>query len=108
MSKEEKAKEYRLKTVLNTERYLEGGSNIEKAYIAGWDAACSEVGGEKYNCGKILNLRRKAYAKGKEDFLNKACEFLKSYRRDYPDGTGYVAGIIDDETIEDFKKYMED
>lgn len=38
--------------------------------------------------------------------INKACEFLTSYRRDYPDGTGYVAGIIDDETIEDFKKYM--
>ena len=37
--KEDKAKEYRLKAVLNTERYLEGGSNIEKAYIAGWDTA---------------------------------------------------------------------
>ena len=42
-NKEEKAKEYRLKTVLNTERYLEGGSNIEKAYIAGWDAAIDKA-----------------------------------------------------------------
>ena len=37
-NKEEKAREYRLKANLNAERYLEGGSNIERAYIAGWDA----------------------------------------------------------------------
>ena len=42
-NKEDKAKEYRLKAVLNTERYLEGGSNIEKAYIAGWDAAIENI-----------------------------------------------------------------
>lgn len=41
--KEELAREYRLKAVLNTERYLEGGSNIEKAFITGWDAAAKEI-----------------------------------------------------------------
>lgn len=44
----------------------------------------------------------------KDIFINKTCEFLKSYRRDYPDGTGYVEGIIDDRTIEKFKEYMKE
>ena len=39
-------------------------------------------------------------------FIEKACEFLKSYRQDTPDGCGYIAGIVNDKTIEDFKKYM--
>ena len=39
-------------------------------------------------------------------FIEKACEFLKSYRQDTCDGLGYIAGIVNDETIEDFKKYM--
>lgn len=38
--------------------------------------------------------------------IEKACEFLKSYRQDTCDGLGYIAGIVNDETIEDFKKYM--
>lgn len=40
-------------------------------------------------------------------FIDKACEFLKSYRQDTPDGYGYIAGIVNDKTIEDFRKYME-
>ena len=39
-------------------------------------------------------------------FIEKACEFLKSYRQDTYDGMGYIAGIVNDKTIEDFKKYM--
>ena len=39
-------------------------------------------------------------------FIEKAREFLKSYRQDTPDGTGYIAGIINDETIDDFVNYM--
>ena len=39
-------------------------------------------------------------------FIDKACEFLKSYRQDIYNGMGYIAGIINDETIEDFRKYM--
>ena len=31
-------------------------------------------------------------------FIEKACEFLKSYRQDTPDGFGYIAGIVNDET----------
>lgn len=40
-------------------------------------------------------------------FIEKACEFLKSYRQDTYDGMGYIAGIVNDKTIEDFRKYME-
>lgn len=39
-------------------------------------------------------------------FIEKACEFLKSYRQDTNDGRGYIAGIVNDKTIEDFKKYI--
>lgn len=38
--------------------------------------------------------------------LDKACEWLKQYRQDTPDGTGYIAGIVNDKTIEDFRKAM--
>jgi len=41
-------------------------------------------------------------------FIEKACEFLKSYRQDRYNGMGYIAGIVNDETIEDFRKYMEE
>ena len=49
----------------------------------------------------VVSDAEECYRQGYKDAIDKACEFLKSYRRDYPDGTGYVAGIIDDETIED-------
>lgn len=41
-------------------------------------------------------------------FIEKVCEFLKSYRNNTPDGYGYIAGIINDKTIEDVKKYMKE
>ena len=41
-----------------------------------------------------------------DTFIEKACEFLKSYRQEIYDGMGYIAGIVNDETIEDFKKYI--
>lgn len=40
-------------------------------------------------------------------FIEKACEFLKSYRQEIYDGVGYIAGIVNDETIDDFINYME-
>jgi len=43
----------------------------------------------------------------KDAFVERACEFLKSYRQDTIDGTGYIAGIVNDKTIEEFKKAME-
>lgn len=43
----------------------------------------------------------------KDAFIERACKFLKSYRQDTCDGMGYIAGIVNDKTIEDFKKYME-
>lgn len=39
-------------------------------------------------------------------FLEKAEKFLKSYRRETHDKTGYISGIIDDKMIKDFKNYM--
>ena len=39
-------------------------------------------------------------------FIEKACKFLKSYRQDTPDGTGYIACIVNDKTIENFVNYM--
>lgn len=44
----------------------------------------------------------------REELIDKACEWLKSYRQDTPDGTGYISGIINDETIEEFKQAMEE
>lgn len=38
--------------------------------------------------------------------LDKVCEWLKSYRQDTHDGTGYIAGIVNDKTIEDLRKTM--
>lgn len=49
-----------------------------------------------------------AYLAGQEKMIAKACEWLKSYRQDTPDGTGYISGIVNDKTIEDFKKAMEE
>ena len=46
--------------------------------------------------------------KEKQELIDKACEWLKQYRQDTPDGTGYVAGIVNDKTIEDFRKAMEE
>lgn len=40
--------------------------------------------------------------------IDKACEWLKKYRQDTYDGTGYIAGIVNDKTIEDFRKAMEE
>ena len=44
----------------------------------------------------------------KDAFIEKACKFLKSYRQEIYNGMGYIAGIVNDETIEDFRKYMEE
>lgn len=41
-------------------------------------------------------------------FIEKVCQFLKSYRQETPDGMGYIAGIVNDETINEFRKYMEE
>lgn len=40
---------------------------------------------------------------GIEDVKYITCEFLKTYRQESYDGTGYVEGIINDKTIDDFK-----
>lgn len=61
-----------------------------------------------YDGKAMLHVLHKGAAIGRREMLDKACEFLKSYRQETPDGMGYIAGIINDETIEDFRKYMEE
>ena len=39
-------------------------------------------------------------------FIEKTEKFLKSYRREMPDKTGYISRIVNDKMIEDFKNYM--
>lgn len=64
---------------------------------------------EEAACEYDNNLAFEAGAQWqKEQMIDKACEWLKSYRQDTPDGTGYIPGIINDETIEDFKQSMKE
>jgi hypothetical protein len=39
-------------------------------------------------------------------FIEKTEKFLKSYRRETPDKTGYIPGIVDDKMIEDFRNFL--
>lgn len=48
------------------------------------------------------------YLNIKKELLDKVCEWLKSYRQETHDGTGYIAGIVNDKTIEDLRKAMEE
>jgi len=95
--KEEKAREYRLRAVFNTERYLEGGSNIERAYIAGWDACEAE------SIEIIKTAEDHAYFAGseamREKLIDKACDFLETYPHMF-------MGILRSEMIDDFRKAM--
>lgn len=43
----------------------------------------------------------------REQMVKETIDFLKSYRRETPDKTGYIAGIIDDTIIEDYRKLWE-
>lgn len=64
---------------------------------------------EKYHTIKVEILDELYAIKEKyESMTDKVCDYLKTYRRDTEDGTGYIAGIIDDKTIEDVKKIMEE
>ena len=42
-----------------------------------------------------------------DQMMKETIDFLKSYRRETPDKTGYIVGIIDDTTIEDYRKLWE-
>lgn len=39
--------------------------------------------------------------------IDKVCDWMKNYRQESSDGTGYVPGIVNDKTIEEFRKAME-
>lgn len=75
----------------------------EKLYITNdekrFSDKCHSASTEKYVDNDIEYTRTDA-------FIEKACEFLKSYRQYTPDGTGYIAGIINYKTIDDFVNYM--
>lgn len=40
--------------------------------------------------------------------IDKAVEWLKNYRQYTHDGMGYTSGIVNDRTIDDFRKAMEE
>lgn len=64
---------------------------------------------EKYHTVKVEILNELYAIKEKyENMIDKVCDYLKTYRRDTEDGMGYIAGIIDDKTIEDVRKLMEE
>ena len=66
----------------------------------------------EFDKAKKSNIERSRYAyiKGYDHafqyFMEKACGWLKSYIQETSDKTGYIAGVVNDETIEQFKNYM--
>ena len=59
-----------------------------------------------YNDAMVTPLEGDTMYVREDAFIEKACEFLKSYRQEIYNGLGYIAGIVNDETIEDFRKFM--
>lgn len=87
-----------VKTLYNKAR--EAKREIPKKY----SIVCND---EKYHTVKVELLDELYAIKEKyESMVNKVCDYLKTYRRDTEDGTGYIAGIIDDKTIEDVRNLM--
>ena len=83
-------------------------SAYEIGFLDGAEWADAQPTDEVLKLRKMFESDPDAYKQGYEDAFDKACEFLKSYRQETPDGMGYIAGIVNDETIEDFRKYMEE
>ena len=54
----------------------------------------------------VLSDAERCYIQGYKDAIDKACEWLEGYRQDTSDGTGYISGIVNDKTIEEFRKAM--
>ena len=88
------------------------------SYDTGWDDCPTDHIYVKESIEEVKALYSKAFEKKREiskkyavfpkDIINKVCDYLKTYRRDIEDGAGYIAGIIDDKTIEDVRKLMEE
>ena len=88
------------------------------SYDTGWDDCPTDHIYVRESVEEVKALYSKAFEKKREiskkyavfpkDIVNKVCDYLKTYRRDTFDGTGYIAGIIDDKTIEDVRKLMEE
>jgi hypothetical protein len=59
-----------------------------------------------YNDAMVTPIEGDTVYVREDAFIEKACDFLRYYRQDTLDGTGYVAGVVNDKTIEAFKCYM--
>lgn len=85
-------------------------AELDRLYNLEYDGISNLSCGKKIMLKHILlflnTLEMKEEVTTTDAFIEKACEFLKSYRQDTCDGLGYMAGIVNDETIENFKKYM--
>jgi hypothetical protein len=101
--KEELSKAFIKPIILGRDKYLNDdnwelgldytdftGSDMQNAFEAGWDAACEDADGVK---GHIKLW--------KEEFLDKACEFLETYPHIF-------MCILRSEMIDDFRKAMEE
>lgn len=67
----------------------------------------SHITGDTYYANDAWFFKKGAQWQ-KQQLIEKACEWLKSYRQDTYDGTGYIAGIVNDKTIEEFRQAMEE
>lgn len=65
------------------------------------------LGRNEYSANDVFDAAVECYDQAFQDFMEKACEWLKSYRQETSDKTGYIAGIVNDETIKQFKNYMQ-
>lgn len=77
--------------------------DVFPAFIEGIEWADANPDGKM-----LLHVLNKSAEQAKKQMIDKACSFLKSYRRETPDGMGYINGIVNDKTIEDFRKAMEE
>lgn len=73
------------------------------AFIEGIEWADANPDRNTFACISLISAEQ-----AKKQMIDRACSFLKSYRQETPDGMGYIAGIVNDKTIEDFRKAMQD
>lgn len=84
-----------------------GNDDLARLYREGWGVIVSNLDGTVHSgteLGKGIDFTIK---ERRDSLIDKACEWLKSYRQETPDGFGYIAGIVNDKTIEEFRKAME-
>ena len=98
MKNEEKATQLVQKWAV--EGYAEASTYFASCEMAKWK---DKQFTNRFNCGKVLQLRRKAYKKGYDIAIEKACEWLNSQAC-----LGWIEDVKADEFIEQFKKAMKE